>query len=517
MISIEENTMLDGIFASIASGFQTRTRSQQQKLSAAVFEVLEKRQLLSVTSSMSSNVLTVTGDTAANNIIIQDNSGTLVVKDGTTTINSYPGAGTSTTLIVISAGSGNDILTIAAGVASNIPTSLNGEGGNDTLIGGAGADTLAGGSGSDTYPFSNSGTNPDTVDEAANTDTDTVDLSSFSGDAARIDLSSTEAQQQVTASSGALKLTLTNDSGIEYVIGTSLADSITGNARANTIIGGEGNDTIHAGAEADHIYGDLISLGGNGADEGDDQIFGDAGDDIIQGDSADLNSGAGYGYGKDSIDGGDDDDYITGDGGDYLGDHGEDTLIGGRGDDTLIGEHGSDLYLFNPLANQDWGSDIITEGAGVFGNINILDFSGLIVPTGVAGITVDMSTTAAQTVTTAQLTLAIQSAFVDILKGSGYKDTITGDSRGNTIYGGAGDDSIDGGAGADLIHGDDDDDILIGGSGADALYGDEGADHFRAQDGSVDSLFGGNGSDTASLLNSDRDSNDVLNSIENTV
>ena len=41
------------------------------------------------------------------------------------------------------------------------------------------------------------------------------------------------------------------------------------------------------------------------------------------------------------------------------------------------------------------------------------------------------------------------------------------------------------------------------------MNGGAGDDHFFAKDGSVDTLTGGIGTDTASLSNNDRDSNDT--------
>ena len=113
---------------------------------------------------------------------------------------------------------GNDTLTgtggddVLCGLGGN--DTLDGGGGDDVLLGGPGSDTLRGGAGRDTASFEGS-TAPVTVDLTAGT------ASGEGGD------------------------TL---SGVEGVIGSPQADSITGDAGANTLDGGGGDDTIMGGA-----------------------------------------------------------------------------------------------------------------------------------------------------------------------------------------------------------------------------------------------------------------------------
>src|SRR5262249_47296660 len=89
---------------------------------------------------------------------------------------------------------GNDISTGGTGGEDLIGGAGNdclvGGAGNDTLDGGAGDDTLIGGTGSDTYVFSGTAPGNDSVIEAANADSDTLDFTNF-GSAVTIDLSST--------------------------------------------------------------------------------------------------------------------------------------------------------------------------------------------------------------------------------------------------------------------------------------------------------------------------------------
>jgi Ca2+-binding RTX toxin-like protein len=185
---------------------------------------------------------------------------------------------------------------------------LDGLAGDDSLEGGRGDDALdGGGADDDTYVFSGStDLGLDTIAEAANADTDTLDFSGL-GAGITIDISSTTSNVQIAA--GLLHLTLSSATGVENVIGTAYVDDITGNSRANTLTGNDGddtidgaggNDTIDGGDGADTLYGgtlDDLIFGG----AGDDSIFGEDGDDILWGDA-----------GTDTISGGDGCDTIDG-------------------------------------------------------------------------------------------------------------------------------------------------------------------------------------------------------------
>jgi Ca2+-binding RTX toxin-like protein len=69
------------------------------------------------------------------------------------------------------------------------------------------------------------------------------------------------------------KLTLSNATAIENVIGTRYNDTITGNNRDNTLWGSFGNDTITGGNGAD------LLKGGDGVD----QFWTDAADEVFGG------------------------------------------------------------------------------------------------------------------------------------------------------------------------------------------------------------------------------------------
>jgi Ca2+-binding RTX toxin-like protein len=167
---------------------------------------------------------------------------------------------------IVAGGSGNDTLS-----ASGAPCSpdgvvhkctLQGNAGNDVLMGSSYSDVLAGGAGIDTVDYSDR--------------TTTVKVSL---DAAHL---------WVTGQNGG---TGENDTltDIENLRGGKGNDFLRGNAGANIIWGGDGDDVIEGGAGNDQLFGE----------NGNDTLYGGAGNDILTG-----------GAGVDTFYGGDGDDLI---------------------------------------------------------------------------------------------------------------------------------------------------------------------------------------------------------------
>ena len=166
--------------------------------------------------------------------------------------------------------------------------------------------------------------------------------------------------------------------------------------------GGAGNDYIAAGPKDDVVLGS----------EGNDRLLGGGGSDTIIG-----------GAGRDRIDGRDGSDTLYGDSGEFEdglagtitidvdpADAGNDMIIGGGGNDTIDGGDGDD------------------ELAGGSGN--------------------------------------------DIVKGGAGDDELTGESGHDVLFGGDGKDWLWGRQGNDLLFGGLDEDCMFGGSGSDLLSGD---------------------------------------------
>jgi Ca2+-binding RTX toxin-like protein len=148
---------------------------------------------------------------------------------------------------------------------------IGGGTGNDSIWGDGGDDSMTGGGGSDFYVFDNNtraADGADTVVEAANLDTDTLDFSQYNA-GVYVDLNTTTRFNVVAG--GSLSLSLSSALGVENVRGSASDDLIHGNDRANSVLGNAGNDTIFGGNGNDTMTG--------GA--GSDSMSGEAGDDTF--------------------------------------------------------------------------------------------------------------------------------------------------------------------------------------------------------------------------------------------
>ncbi|MGK9169028.1 hypothetical protein KXR53_22115 [Inquilinus limosus] len=151
-------------------------------------------------------------------------------------------------------GDGNDRLVGGAGIdtihggigadsvdAGSENDTVFGEAGNDVLYGGAGADSLDGGDGNDLLEGA---AGADVLTGGAGTDT-----VSYAGSAAGVTVDlATGAVSGGDAEGDTL-------SGIEQVLGSVLADVLTGDANANTLWGGAGDDVLTGGGGGDALKG----------------------------------------------------------------------------------------------------------------------------------------------------------------------------------------------------------------------------------------------------------------------
>jgi len=194
----------------------------------------------------------------------------------------------------------------------------------------------------------------------------------------------------------------------EVIVGTALADVISGGGGNDAIYGEAGNDTLNGDSGVDFIHGgdgnDVIDGGSEN-----DMLYGELGNDILRGGiGLDLMFGA---EGNDTMYGGQDADAMNGGGGDDLmyggdgiivlgvldpepaiavaaiddvmhGSDGNDTMYGGGGWDKMLGESGHDVLVPGTggaaLGGRDnmnggYGDDIyIVESAALF---NFEDFA----------------------------------------------------------------------------------------------------------------------------------------------
>ena len=131
---------------------------------------------------------------------------------------------------------------------------------------------------------------------------------------------------------------------------------------------------------------------------------------------------------------------------------GNDTLQGGGGNDTLIGGLGNDGYWFGAASGLEADSVIEQPGEG----IDFLYFGTL-----TQAVTLDLASTAVQTVHTGRtLTLNSGTGIENVVGGSG-NDVLIGNSLANVLTGGAGNDTLTGSGGNDLLTGGAGDDVYV--------------------------------------------------------
>jgi hypothetical protein len=173
---------------------------------------------------------------------------------------------------IVNGGTAADSLSAAGQVTSEGGVTLNGNGGNDTLVGssvltygGAGArtkDKLNGGAGDDTFNSVTTGDDgDDAIDGAAGTDTVSYSARTVTG--VTVNLTSTGG---ISTGGESDTYTLT----IENIIGSGVVDTITGNSLNNKITGGLGADILNGGAGADVFDQGAVSAGADTIDGGAD-------------------------------------------------------------------------------------------------------------------------------------------------------------------------------------------------------------------------------------------------------
>ena len=397
---------------------------------------------------------------------------------------------------------GNDTLLAGSGTDT-----VDGGEGDDTLRGGLGNDTVIGGEGNDTALFLDWNGTPDRILTTISTSITLAD----GGNASSAKLLSTTFQSRPF---DLVTTTLETDTltGIENVIGTDFADTITGNSADNELDGRDGNDILDGGQGSDTL------IGGDGIDTALFTAGGTFNFPRVEASLADgeatvfRNFRSGLGFttvtetdtlsGIENLTGSTGADKLTGNSGANTldGGNGSDILAGLGGADKLIGGEGSDtadysLSAFPVQVNLATGT---ASGGDAIGDtfISIENLSG---SNGFDRLTGNAS--------------------VNIIKGLGGDDTIEGGASGDTLDGGtgintlsyenaisvnmsldgllqaAGDalgdivsnfqnlsgsltggDTLRGNAGGNIIKGNGGSDLLSGGLGADTLDGGEGFD-----------------------------------------
>jgi|GEM_PF-2392588 len=168
--------------------------------------------------------------------------------------------------------------------------------------------------------------------------------------------------------------------GNDYLLGGDGNDKLFGGPDHDVLVGGDGHDILEGGQGNDTIYG----MKGDDklyGEQGNDKLYGGLGNDVLNGGKGDdvLNGEQGHdklwgGRGDDLLQGGDGNDYLAGgSGNDWLvGGRGNDTLVIGAGHDELVGGSGKDKFILDLSSNATMHSQIhdfnVTDDTLVFSN-----------------------------------------------------------------------------------------------------------------------------------------------------
>ena len=413
----------------------------------------------------------------------------------------------------VNAGDGADVIRGSdADAASVVPPgnafdTLSGDAGSDSLTGGAGDDTLSGGADDDLLVPSPDGAQRLTgglgTDRASYTAygsavTLVIDGGPVSGsNAAGQDTGTVRAKDQI-------------DADVEFLLGGSAPDTLTGAAGNERFDGRGGADTVDGNGGVDvmtyetRTAGVVATLGGTAGTNEDtisdvETLIGGLGGDDFTGDT-----------GPNLLDGG--------------GGIGADTLRGGDGDDVLLGRFGPDVHQGGPGVDEATYRDRFDRvtatvgGAGASGNFD----------DGALGSRDTINADVERVVGSSDDDTLNGNNAANQLSGGGGADTLTGLGGADTLTGGPGPDVINGGAAVDVVTyaertravavtlgaasgsgGREDGPVgfrdtvatdvenIVGGSGADSLVGSGAANVFDGGPG-ADSVAGLGGADTMS-------------------
>ncbi|OUR77095.1 hypothetical protein A9Q83_12840, partial [Alphaproteobacteria bacterium 46_93_T64] len=322
---------------------------------------------------------------------------------------------------------------------------LQGDSGNDTLLGGAGINSLEGGTGDDIYRL-NLGDGQHTATDTSGADrvfvediddflrTGGSDLTIFGDGGEELVISDFFGASSITTIdlnfvtglyTFDMEKDLVGDTDNDLLIGTGLADVITGGDGDDLIIAKNGNDTVQGGA-------------------GDDTLVGEGGDDSLDGgegfDTAYLDaSTTGVTITLDTV--------STGTG---SVEEGTDTLVsiekivGSDHNDTFVANAGfSGSYgNFNAFEGQD-GDDTITGNGNT--RVDYINADG--------GVTVDLSDGTAEAAGLGATNIGFDNLLggINQIGGSMFSDSLSGgvDDYYESFRGRDGNDTIDGGSGFD--------------------------------------------------------------------
>jgi Ca2+-binding RTX toxin-like protein len=364
-------------------------------------------------------------------------------------------------------GIGNDSITLGGPTGAARTISIDGNDGNDVIIGNADSEVLIGGLGTDTirpqgglffvYGGAQSAVAGGWIESPAQNDYLIFDRSAYGANYLFTGGAPVWTGSDTSTARGINRIDFTGSAFNDRVDGAAGDDFLRGGAGIDTLFGYNGDDTLEGGDGLDDLYGY----------DGNDTIRGGLTGDIMRG-----------GNGNDRIE--------TGGGGNDLaiGEAGDDTLIGSADGERFVGGANNDrieAFGGNDQLEGDDGNDTLLAGDG-----DDQLFPGLGVETMDGGAGFD-------TLFIDRRTMTLSTSF--FLNGPAGSDGTTAiNIEKLTYYAGSGNDTVRGDTGNDIIYGYDGNDILEGGGGLDDIYGLEGNDTIR---GGLtgDIMRGGNGND----------------------
>jgi len=507
-------------------GSATRRLLAGTAIGAGAIAVTSVTASAATTATFSAGVLTVIGDSTANDIqISRDAAGTILVNNGGVTVAGGTPTVANTSQIRVFGLAGNDVLSLNETNGALPAARLFGGADNDALTGGAGADELFGQAGNDSLLGRGSndllfgGGEIDTLvggdadDQAFGQGGDDLmiwnpgddtDLNEGGGGIDTVEVNGGNGAEELTATANGARVRF------DRVIPAPFAIDIGTSERLDVIANG-GDDTFSASGNLSALIAIAVD-GGAGIDT----ILGSNGADLLLG--------------------GDGDDFIDGNQGNDIGflGAGDDTFQWdpGDGNDTIEGQDGTDTMLFNganisermdasangqrvrfvrDVANITMDLDdvesIVAKTLGGADELVVNDLSGTDVvdvvadlsangggddgqPDNVAVNGTDGDDVAVITgigpeaqVSDLSALVSVSGAIagsdrltVNVLAGADVVDAseLAADSTLLTLDGGDGDDVLIGGQGNDALFGGAGDDVLIGGPGDDTIDGGPG-------------------------------------------
>ncbi|MBS0017981.1 MAG: calcium-binding protein [Arthrospira sp. SH-MAG29] len=369
----------------------------------------------------------------------------------------------------------------AVGGANQGNNWVNGNIGNDTIVGINTGDSIYGGQDNDSIVGvgSLSYLSGDEGNDTLRIQNPTGSISPFDPQTAVVGVT------QVTMMGGAGNDSIMGPIG-RFGEGQNLLDGGPGNdtimsfAAEDTLLGGEGDDFLSTNTSAQLTTQGINSalpgfaggsvLDGGGGNDTLVSVF--AGDSLFGGDGNDSLLGRRFSI----MDGGDGNNTL--DGSQWLRTGTtplEVSLFGGAGDDLIIGARGTITNVINPGAGNDTivlgttNDILLTDNANVMGNDSIVAANIEFLTEGTEGLNLTNLGGNNTLEGSDRNDLLVTGSGNDLLLGGGGDDTLLGGGGNDYLFGGSGNDLLDGGPG---------DDTLEGGFGTNTLVGGEGDNQF---------------------------------------